>query len=216
MTNRSTPPTFDENFREHFHDLLVWRRDVREFRPDPVKDDILDGCLQLACQGPSVGNSQPWRFVHIRDQDRLNKLAHYFKDENQKALSDYDGEDAAKYARLKLSGLREAPVQISVFADTNTTAGKGLGSRTMTETKVYSVISAIQILWLSLRSHNIGLGWVSILPPDKMAGLMDVDENWVFVGHLCIGYPVEQTDIPDLVKKNWQKRLPMDRFLLQR
>ncbi|MBL4612586.1 MAG: 5,6-dimethylbenzimidazole synthase [Emcibacter sp.] len=209
-------PIFNDNFRKKFHELLTWRRDVRRFRTDPVDETILDDCLQMACQGPSVGNSQPWRFVRIQNSERRDKLTDYFKAENKKALSDFDGEEAALYARLKLSGLQEAPVQISVFADINTDIGKGLGSKTMPETKIYSVIAAIQILWLALRSHDIGLGWVSILPPEKMAGLLDVDTNWVFVGHLCIGHPEEQADTPELVKEGWQERLPMDRFLLQR
>ncbi|MFC7048752.1 5,6-dimethylbenzimidazole synthase [Emcibacter nanhaiensis] len=209
-------PVFNKEFREKLHDLLVWRRDVRRFRTAPVAEDIILDCLQMACRGPSVGNSQPWRFVRVKSAEKKDQLIRAFEIENEKALGEYEGEDAALYARLKLAGLREAPVQISVFANVATAVGKGLGSRTMPEAKMYSVVSAIQILWLMLRSYDVGLGWVSILPPDKMAELLEVDESWVFIGHLCIGYPEEQTDTPELVKEGWQERLPMEKFLLER
>ncbi|WP_417320137.1 5,6-dimethylbenzimidazole synthase [Emcibacter sp.] len=209
-------PVFNKEFRDRLHDLLVWRRDVRRFRTDPVDEELLSDCLQMACRGPSVGNSQPWRFVRVTSPDTKDELIRAFEAENEKALADYEGEDAALYARLKLAGLREAPVQISVFANVETAIGKGLGSRTMPEAKMYSVVSAVQILWLMLRSYDVGLGWVSILPPDRMASLLEVDSSWVFIGHLCIGYPEEQTDTPELVKEGWQDRLPMEKFLLER
>ncbi|WP_321396859.1 5,6-dimethylbenzimidazole synthase [Emcibacter sp.] len=209
-------PVFNDTFRKELHDLLIWRRDVRRFRTDPVKEEILTDCLEMACRGPSVGNSQPWRFVRVQSPAKKEDLIRAFEVENEKALAEFDGEDAALYARLKLAGLREAPVQISVFANVETAVGKGLGSRTMPEAKMYSVVSAVQILWLMLRSYDVGLGWVSILPPDRMAELLEVDASWVFIGHLCIGYPEEQTDTPELVREGWQERLPMEKFLLER
>ncbi|UTW55934.1 5,6-dimethylbenzimidazole synthase [Kordiimonas sp. SCSIO 12610] len=209
-------PTFDAPFRETLNDLLAWRRDVRHFKTDPVDRDIVLDCLKTVSIGPSVGNSQPWRFVLVDDQNRLQKLTELFEATNAEALSDFAGDSAKLYATLKLAGLKEAPIQLSVFADIHTNVGRGLGSRTMPETKAYSVVGAIHTLWILLRAHGIGMGWVSILPPDAMAELMEVDPTYKFIGHLCIGYPQEQTLTPELVKAGWQDRLPFDEFIIER
>ncbi len=209
-------PVFDQDFRDKLFDLSKWRRDVRHFKPDPVDEKIILDCLEEATHAPSVGNSQPWRFVVVEDPEKRARLAEYFEAENDKALKSYSGDRAGKYAKLKLAGIREAPVQISVFADTETNVGYQLGSRTMPQAKIYSVVAAIQVLWFLLRSYGVGLGWVSILPPEKMVALMEVDPGWTFVGHLCIGYPKFETDVPDLVQMKWQDRLDFDQFYIRR
>jgi 5,6-dimethylbenzimidazole synthase len=209
-------PEFNADFRDTLNDLLAWRRDVRHFKTDPIDRDIVMDCLKTVSIGPSVGNSQPWRFVLVDDSDRRQKLAELFEATNAEALGDFAGDSAKLYATLKLAGLREAPVQLSVFADVQTAIGRGLGSRTMPETKAYSVVGAIHTLWILLRAHGIGMGWVSILPPDEMANLMEVDPTYQFIGHLCIGYPHEQTLTPELVKAGLQDRLPFVDFIIKR
>jgi len=209
-------PVFDEDFREKLFDLSKWRRDVRHFKSDPVDEQIILDCLEEATHAPSVGNSQPWRFVVVEDVAKRAKLAEYFEIENERALKSYSTERAAKYAKLKLAGIKDAPVQITVFADTQTNVGYQLGSQTMPQAKIYSVVAAIQVLWFLLRSYGVGLGWVSILPPEKMVELMEVDPTWTFVGHLCIGYPKFETDVPELVQMKWQDRLDFDKFYIRR
>jgi len=211
-----TGPIFDEAFRKKLFDLSKWRRDVRHFKSEPVDERIILDCLEEATHAPSVGNSQPWRFVFVDDLDKRSKLVEYFEQENAEALKSYGTERAGKYAKLKLEGIRQAPVQISVFADTETNVGYQLGSRSMPQAKVYSVVAAIQVLWFLLRSYGVGLGWVSILPPDKMVGLMEVDPSWTFIGHLCIGYPENETDIPELVQMKWQERLDFEKVIFRR
>lgn len=209
-------PVFDEDFRNKLFDLSKWRRDVRHFKSDSVDERIILDCLEEATHAPSVGNSQPWRYVFVDDPKKREKLAQYFEDENAKALKTYDTDKAGQYAKLKLEGIRQAPVQISVFADTGTLVGHQLGSRSMPQSKIYSVVASIQVLWFLLRSYGVGLGWVSILPAEKMVGLMEVDESWTFVGHLCIGYPKFETDTPELVQLKWQDRLDFDRVVFRR
>ncbi len=213
LTNK---PTFDQAFRDKLEELVLMRRDVRHFTSRKVPDEIVERCLNLACRAPSVGHSQPWRIVKVQDPVRRDAIIENFEQANAQALQNYEGTTAEAYSRLKLAGLRDADVHIAFFADMNADTGKGLGSNSMTETKLYSVVSAIQILWLALRAHGIGLGWVSILDPDRIARDLDVAPDWVFVGYLCIGYPVEETDTPELVKAGWQDRLPLTDLILER
>ena len=149
-----TPPNFDEAFRAEFADLLRWRRDVRRFRSDPIDGEVVDGLLAIAALAPSVGNSQPWRFVKVDDPARRATVRADFEACNKDALGDYSGDKARIYAGLKLAGLDAAPVQLAVFTDLATASGHGLGQATMPETLAYSVVGAINALWLAARSRR--------------------------------------------------------------
>jgi len=210
------PPQFDDVFRHGLADLLAWRRDVRRFRRDPVSPEILDALLRLACLAPSVGNSQPWRFVTVDDAARRTQIVENFKACNLRAGALYKGEEAERYAMLKLAGLEEAPVHIAVFAEDAPVEGKGLGRQTMPQTTLYSTVGAIHTLWLAARAHHIGLGWVSILDPEAVTETLSVPETWHFVGYLCLGYPVEEHVDPELDRAGWQKSLPHSAFVFER
>mgnify|MGYP002712106167 FL=1 len=159
--------SFDDAFRRQLHELFVWRRDVRRFRTDPLPDGSIERLIEIACLSPSVGLSQPWRFVIVDDATRRRAVIEDFKACNADALRSYSGERAAKYAALKLSGLEEAPGHLAVFAEKTDHIGSGLGRATMPETSEYSVVAAICSMWLAARAEGIGLGWVSILNPDR-------------------------------------------------
>lgn len=196
---------FDAGFRATLADLFAWRRDVRRFRSDPVDDGLLRRCLELAQFSPSVGNSQPWRFVRVADHDRRAAVIASFERCNAAAAGGYAGERYEAYRRLKLAGLREAPVHLAVFCDAATEAGHGLGRATMPEMLRYSVVAAVQTFWLGARANGLGVGWVSILEPDAIIASLDVPPGWQLVAYLCVGYPVEEHDDPELVRHGWQQ-----------
>ena len=210
------PPTFTADFREQFRQLLAWRRDVRRFRRDPVDPAMLAELLELACYAPSVGNSQPWRFVIVDDSSRRSAVIASFERSNLAAAATYTGERAAAYARLKLEGLQEAPCHVAVFADEATDAGLGLGRRTMPETLQYSAVAAVHTLWLAARVRGIGVGWVSILERGEVSRALDVPAHWDLIAYLCVGYPDEEHLDPELERHGWQAKLPVSSFIVQR
>jgi len=201
------PPRFDAAFRAQFAELVRWRRDVRRFRTTPVDPSLIERLLSLAVHAPSVGLSQPWRFVLVESPERRAAIGDNFSHANQTALEGYAGERQARYARLKLEGLAQAPVHLVVCADEETTTGHGLGRRTMPETIRYSVVAAIQTLWLAARAEGLGVGWVSILDPDAVRAALDLPARWSFVAYLCIGWPEEEHDDPELERHGWQERV---------
>ena len=207
---------FDDAFRAGLDALLAWRRDVRRFRRDPLPGGVLDRLLAVACRAPSVGLSQPWRFVVVEDPGRRAAIRALFARCNGEAAAAYADARAERYVALKLAGLDDAPVQVAVFADRDTTVGHGLGRRTMPEMVDYSVVTAIHTLWLAARAEGIGLGWVSILAPGEMAGLLDVPASWRFIGHLCLGYPEEEAETPELERAGWDSRRPPAEAILRR
>ena len=204
----STPPHFDEAFRARLLELFCWRRDVRRFKREALPAGTIERLLEIACLSPSVGLSEPWRFVIVEDRARRARIRQCFEACNADALAMPTPDRAALYARLKLSGLDDAPCQVSVFADSATAQGKGLGSLTMPETLNYSVAMAIHTLWLVARAQGLGLGWVSILDPGRMADIVDVPRSWTFIGHLCLGTPAEEDHTPVLQRAGWEERQP--------
>ena len=207
---------FDDIFRRQLHELFVWRRDVRRFRTDPLPDGTIARLIETACLSPSVGLSQPWRFVIVDDAARRRAVIDDFKACNADALSCYSGERAARYAALKLSGLEQAPHHLAVFADKGSDIGHGLGRATMPETTEYSVVAAIIAMWLAARAEGIGIGWVSILSPDRIHTILDVPGSWKFIAYLCIGYPEAECDQPELEQAKWETRRGADEFTLRR
>jgi 5,6-dimethylbenzimidazole synthase len=201
------PPQFDEVFRARLADLFAWRRDVRRFKPDPVESSVIEALVRTAARGPSVGNSQPWRFVSVETPSARDAVLANFQACNAAALACYEGERAARYANLKLSGLREAPVHLAVFCDHATDAGAGLGRKTMPEMLDYSVVAAVHTLWLAARAEGLGVGWVSILDPEDVCRALAVPPAWKLVAYLCVGRPLEEHLDPELERHDWQAHI---------
>jgi 5,6-dimethylbenzimidazole synthase len=207
---------FGDMFRAELRELLSWRRDVRHFRRDALPDGTFERLVEIACLAPSVGLSQPWRFVAVRSQSCRGAVRACFESCNAEALQSQASERAALYARLKLAGLDDAPCQFAVFADRTTSHGHGLGRRTMPATIDYSAVMAIHTLWLAARAEGIGLGWVSILDPAVVASVLDVPQTWTFIGYFCMGYPVENDTVPVLEREGWETRRSLDSVLFVR
>ncbi len=199
---------YTAEFRAELQDLMLWRRDVRRFRTDPVEAAVLDRCLAAFCLAPSVGLSEPWRILRVESPEARAAATMNFAAANSAALSGYAGDKAMLYAGLKLSGMREAPVHLAVFCDDRSEKGSGLGAATMPQTRAYSVVGAITLLWLAARAEGLGLGWVSILDPDRLARDLDVPPAWSLVGYLCLGWPETTEETPELQRLGWERRAP--------
>lgn len=197
---------FDDAFRAEFEELIKWRRDVRRFTGEPVDPELIAHLLELADLAPSVGLSQPWRFVEVKTRAERKAVIASYERCNADALESYDGDERALYARLKLEGLREAPVQFAVFCDEETSKGKGLGRQTMPEMLRYSVVTAVHTFWLAARAFGLGVGWVSILEPEAVRKALDTPDGWTLVAYLCVGYPQEEHTDPELERVGWERR----------
>lgn len=209
-------PSFDQSFRGQFEELLRWRRDVRGFRPDPVDPALIEHLLGLASLAPSVGYSQPWRFILVQSECSRDAIRSNFECSNRDALHAYEGEQAALYARLKLAGLREAPVHVAVFLDSETSHGNGLGRATMPETLEYSAVLSVHTFWLAARTYGLGVGWVSILDPAEVNRALQVPAGWKLIAYLCAGYPSEEHSRPELLRHGWETRLTLADVVLRR
>jgi 5,6-dimethylbenzimidazole synthase len=212
----NSTPDFGPGLRAGLASLLAWRRDVRRFRRNPLPQGTIERLVALACLAPSVGLSQPWRFVLVESAARRAAIRDDFERSNSAALAAQAPERARRYARLKLAGLDDAPCQLAVFADHGTRQGHGLGRRTMPATIDYSAVMAAHTLWLAARAEGIGMGWVSILNPAAVARELAVPCDWRLIGYFCLGYAEAEDPVPALERSDWERRRPAAEFLFRR
>lgn len=187
-------------------EIISNRRDVRgnRFLQKEVSDEILDKLLSAALYAPSVGFSQPWEFVVIRSLATKQKVKESFDEENLLAKDYFDGEKAREYSSMKLEGIAEAPVNIAVFYKPS--SAPVLGQTSMEEVGPYSVVCAIQNMWLMARALNLGMGWVSILDPVKVKRILAAPEGHRLVAYLCVGWVEHFLTQPELEILKWEKR----------
>jgi 5,6-dimethylbenzimidazole synthase len=212
----ASAPFFDSDFRGQLGALLAWRRDVRRFRREALPAGAIERLIGLACLAPSVGLSQPWRFVLVDAPERRAAIAANFAACNAAALAAQTADRAGNYARLKLAGLDEAPCHLAVFADPETAQGHALGRLTMPEMTLYSAVAAVHTLWLAARAEGIGMGWVSILDPVTIGEILDVPGAWRLIGYFCLGYPAAVDETPELEREGWEFRRAPEAFMVQR
>jgi 5,6-dimethylbenzimidazole synthase len=205
---------FDESARLGIYRAIRERRDVRRgFLPEPLPDDVLYRLLEAAHNAPSVGLMQPWRFIVVRDIAVRQAVHKIFLDANQEALAGYEGEQQQNYAGMKLEGILEAPQNLCVVCDSQSSQGHKLGRHTMPETAVYSAVCAVQNLWLAARAEGIGVGWVSILGPNPLRSALKIPDRITPVAYLCLGYVDAFAGEPDLERFGWEKRTPLSSVL---
>ncbi len=117
-------------------DVIISRRSIRRYKPDPVPDEMIDKILEAARWAPTGENYQPWRFIVITDPDIKNKIgdlakvgsgsrmtAWYCMGEMQKRFEKIqDPDKRARVLEFMYSGkvsefAKHAPVVIAVIGD---------------------------------------------------------------------------------------------------
>lgn len=221
-TERSASPsesnpqnlTFTPTDRQGFYKTLFNRRDVRgQFLPDPIPNEVLSRVLYAAHHAPSVGFMQPWNFIVIASDQVKCDVHQAFKEANEEAAEQFEGERAAKYRSLKLEGIREAPLNICVTCDRNKAGPVVLGRTHNPEMDLYSTVCAVQNLWLAARVEGLGLGWVSIIDHDRLRTLLSIPTDIVPIAYLCLGYVDHFEDEPELATSGWRQRLDLSELV---
>ncbi|MGY5890286.1 5,6-dimethylbenzimidazole synthase [Geodermatophilus arenarius] len=198
-----------------FYAVVAARRDVRRYRPDPVPDDVLRRVLAAGHSAPSVGHSQPWRFVVVRDPAVRDRAAVLTDRERLRQAAQMEPDAARRLLDLQLEGVREAPLGIVVCCDRRTPAAGVLGRATFPDADLWSCAAAIQNLWLAARAEGLGMGWVTLFRPEELAGLVGLPDGVATLGWLCLGWPDERPPAPGLERAGWSRRLPLEAVVLE-
>lgn len=200
--------TFSESEAKILEEIILHRRDVRgnRFLQTPISDIAIEKIIYAGLNGPSVGFSQPWEFVIIKDSLTKEQIRKSFDEENIRAVNlfEQEGDKSEKYKQLKLEGIMESPINIAVFYKPSESLV--LGQTSIKEVGLYSVVCAIQNMWLMARALNIGMGWVSILDPEKVKSILNAPEKNQLVAYLCIGNVEEFLEKPELETLQWENR----------
>ena len=201
---------FSSQEKSGLYKAIYTRRDVRShFISKPLSDEVLARILNAAHHAPSVGFSQPWNFVLIRDDVTKEKIKKSFEQEKIKSASDVDHQKKGKYLSLKLEGILESDVNICITYDPTKFGPFVIGRSSIPETGIYSVCCAVQNLWLAARAEGIGVGWVSILSIELLKEALSLPEHIIPIAYLCLGHVSEFAEKPDLENAKWLTRLEL-------
>lgn len=201
---------FTQVEKDGFYKAVFTRRDVRSrFTKDPLDDDAIVRILNAAHHAPSVGFSQPWNFILIKNDATKKRIKSSFDEEIKRSSETVHEPKRSKYLSFKLEGIMDSPVNLCVTYDPSRFGPFVIGRSSIPETGIYSVCCAIQNLWLAARAEGIGVGWVSILSNDALREILELPEHIVPVAYLCLGNVTEFAEKPDLETAGWLPRLEL-------
>ena len=209
---------YSETEQTAIYKVIAERRDMRHFLPTPVDAETLRRILQAAHQAPSVGLMQPWRFIRISDTT-LRKAVHKLVDNERIATAQAIGEfentaRMAEFLRLKVEGILECgELLIATLCDKR--EQHTFGRRTLPEMDIASVSCAIQNMWLAARAEGLGMGWVSIFDPIKLAQLLNIPQGAKPIAVLCLGHVNTFYKEPMLIETGWTTAKPLADMLME-
>ncbi|WNG47611.1 5,6-dimethylbenzimidazole synthase [Archangium minus] len=207
MTNHRFSPAE----REAVYRAISERRDMRHFRPEPIEPEIITRLLHAAHLGPSVGFMQPWRFIRITDGALRNDIADLVEQERLRTAEAL-GPRGGEFMRLKVEGIKECP-ELWVVALTDQRERYVFGRRTMPNMDLASASCAIQNLWLAARAEGIGMGWVSLFDPARLAEVLRAPEGSEPIAILCLGHVEAFYERPMLELEGWDSRRPLEELV---
>ncbi len=201
---------FTDEEKKGLYKAIYSRRDVRShFTSRSIEDDVLARILNAAHHAPSVGFSQPWNFILIKEILTKKKIKDSFEEEKNRSSKLVEEPKRSKYLSFKLEGILESPINLCVTYDPSKFGPFVIGRTSIPEAGLYSVCCAIQNLWLAARTEGVGLGWVSILSNDTLKEVLELPEHVVPIAYLCLGYVDEFAEKPDLETAGWLPRLDL-------
>lgn len=201
---------FTDEEKKGLYKAIYSRRDVRShFTSRSIENDVLARILNAAHHAPSVGFSQPWNFILIKEMLTKKKIKDSFEEEKNRSSKLIEEPKRSKYLSFKLEGILESPINLCVTYDPSKFGPFVIGRTSIPEAGLYSVCCAIQNLWLAARTEGVGLGWVSILSNDTLKEVLELPEHIVPIAYLCLGYVDEFAQKPDLETAGWLPRLDL-------
>jgi len=202
---------FSEQEKESFYKAIYSRRDVRSnFTSEPIDTQVLMRILEAAHHAPSVGFSQPWNFILVRNIETRKKIKESFEKEKARSSNLVEEPRRSKYLSYKLEGILDSSINVCVTYDPTKSGSFVIGRTSIPETGMFSVCCAVQNMWLAARTEGIGVGWVSILSNEALRDVLHIPEHVVPVAYLCLGHVSKFETKPDLETNGWLPRLKLD------
>jgi 5,6-dimethylbenzimidazole synthase len=208
VSRRKRTHEFPVDLKRGLYEAIFHRRDIREFLPDPIPDATIARVLIAAHHAASVGFTQPWDFIVIRDRKRREQVKQVFETERAKNAAKFSGARREKFLSLKLEGILDAPINLLVTCTPGRFGKSVLGKVSIREVEIYSACLAVENIWLAARAEGLGVGWVSILRNDALEEIFAIPQGVIPLAYLCMGYVKEFPLRPLLASAGWAERLP--------
>lgn len=207
-TNRSH--VFSDSWREGVYQAIYGRRDIRaQFRSEPIDESVLSRILDAAHHAPSVGYSQPWDFILIRDHEVRTRIKAAFQAAHEEAALKFSADQREVYRGFKLEGIMESSINICVTCDRERFGPVVIGKTSQPVMDLFSSVCAVQNLWLAARAEGVGVGWVSIISVQDLKTVLDLPNHVTPIAYLCLGYVTEFPASPELETAGWLPRVPL-------
>ena len=209
--------SFTRDEKEAIYKAIGLRRDIRSFRPDPLPEEAIQRILLAGHMAPSVGFMQPWNYILIEDEETKEKLAYAAEKETRALAIHYENmeEKHDLFLKLKVQGLKEAPLTICVTCDPTRGGSHVLGRNSIPETDIMSTSCAIQNMWLAATAEGIAMGWVSFYKKNDGRDILEIPPHIEPVALLSLGYTDDYPDAPLLEKMGWEKRRSLETLIFQ-
>ncbi|MDR7000178.1 nicotinate-nucleotide--dimethylbenzimidazole phosphoribosyltransferase [Neobacillus niacini] len=209
----ATRHEFDGQQKQGVYHAIYSRRDIRSFIKHPIEEEKLRRIMKAAHHAPSVGFMQPWNFIMVRSDEIKQQLHDVVSKEVEVAGRYFEDERSLLYPKLKVEGILEAPVTICFTCNPTSGGEHVLGRNTIPETDAYSVVCAIQNLWLAARAEGLGVGWVSFYKKQDIRKILNIPPHIEPIGLLSVGYTHQFQEQPILETVGWGKRIPLDELI---
>lgn len=214
----NNPHAYSASEQSAIYKVIAERRDMRHFLPTPIGPELLEKLLQAAHHAPSVGLMQPWRFIRITDihlRQAIHQLVEEERVKTAQAVGEFENTARmAEFLRLKVEGILECgELLVATLCDKR--EQHIFGRRTLPEMDLASLSCAIQNLWLAARAEGLGMGWVSIFDPKKLADLLHMPADAKPVAILCLGHVNSFYKSPMLVETGWKEAKPLAEMVME-
>ena len=156
-----------------FSEVVITRRSVRDFLPDPIPQEVLEEILEAGRLAPSAQNRQPWRYLVFTDNAEIKKLA-------------------LNTGLIVLSNIfiRSAPCLIIACADTKKNVR-------INQQDYYLVDTAISFQQMVLAAWNRGVGscWLAAFSEKKLRAYLRIPKSGRIVALSPFGYPADKKSL---------------------
>ncbi len=200
----------DVDMRHRASELLEehrTRRSVRHFSSDPIPLDVVESCIEAACQAPSGANKQPWTFVLVTDPETKKKIREAAEEEERAFYGGRAGEkwlaDLSHFETgPEKAFLEEAPALIVIFARRH---GETKDDRHYYVSESVGLAAGMLIAGL----HHVGLATLTHTPSPMgfLAKVLERPENERPYLLLPVGFPAQDCNVPNIERRSLDESL---------
>jgi nitroreductase len=165
-------------------EILEARRSVRDYAPQPVKEEDIKAIFEAARVAPSACNSQTWRFIAVTERTLIQKIAQ----EGMRPV-------------VSNSWLETAPLIIAGCSQLDILANR-IGSL-ITGIEYYQIDLGIAMEHMVLKATELGLGtcWIGWFHEKKIKKILEIPQTIKVLALLGVGYPKEEDITPAKKRK---------------